>query len=331
MLNRKREMLLCAALCLPWMLCAEEAASGHYVPGGLSSFVDVLPYDPGFVYVNQFNYYRGDVSGNRRLPLGGNLATGVDAESYASVHVFVYQSDWELLGGRYAAILAIPFARLDIDVSGTLTRPASRRPGLILPDRPASQRSKTISDRCEGLGDIYAAPFALAWKQDDLKYVLQLGVYAPTGEYEKGDLANIGRNYWTFEPTVGMSYLGSKNGIEVTTFAGVDINTENPDTDYRTGEQVHVDLTVAQHLPVGKGFLGLGANAFYYQQITGDSGDGAVLGDFKGRTIGVGPVLSYVAKLGDVDMVLELKWLPELETENRLEGDFVWMKAAFAF
>lgn len=322
-------VLFCLAA-LPLTLCAEEGGGGHYTPGATASFIDTLPYEPGFAYVNQFLYYGGDISGKRSLPLGRNLAAGVEATSCADVNVLLYQSSLELLGGRYAAAFAIPLARMDIDVSGTLTR-NPRRPGQIVPVSDELSRSKTISDTAEGLGDIYVAPFMLVWKKGDWKADTRLGLYAPTGKYDQDDLANIGKNYWTFEPGVSLSYLGSKNGVEVTSFAGFDFNTENQDTDYKTGEQAHLDLTVAQHLPLGKGFIGLGATGFYYQQVAGDSGDGAALGGFEGRSAGVGPVLSYAAKIGDSDLVFEVKWLPELETEKRLEGDYVWMKAAVLF
>jgi hypothetical protein len=72
----------------------------------------------------------------------------------------------------------------------------------------------------------------------------------------------------------------------------MDFNTENHKTDYRSGTQFHLDMTIAEHLPFLGGIIGVGANAFYCQQITGDSGSGARLGDVKGRTIGIGPVLS---------------------------------------
>jgi len=39
------------------------------------------------------------------------------------------------------------------------------------------------------------------------------------------------------------------------------------------------------------GLLSLGAEGFYFTQVTGDSGAGATLGDFKGMTAGLGPVL----------------------------------------
>ncbi len=316
--NRLYPMLLCAAA-LAATLYAEEGGGGHYTPGGTASFIDALLDKPGWAYANQGLYYGGDFSGKKGLPLGANLAGNVDATSYVDVNVLLYQSSLELFGGAYAACAAVPFVRMDIDVSGNLTGPRGR------------SASKQTSDRAEGLGDIYLAPFMLGWKKGDLKYDVRLGVYAPIGEYDKNDLANVGKNYWTVEPAVSMSYLGSKNGVEVTSFAGVDFNTENQDTDYQTGEQAHLDLTVAQHLPLGKDIAGLGANAFYYQQINGDSGDGARLGGFEGKTAGVGPVLSYVTKVCDRDLVLEVKWLPEMDVENRLAGDFVWVKAALIF
>jgi hypothetical protein len=40
--------------------------------------------------------------------------------------------------------------------------------------------------------------------------------------------------------------------------------------------------------------LGIGVNGFFYQQVTGDSGSGARLGEFEGRTAGVGPILTFL-------------------------------------
>jgi hypothetical protein len=177
-------------------------------------------------------------------------------------------------------------------------------------------------------------PVILGWKKGDVSYGTSLGLYAPTGEYEEGALANPGKNYWTLEPAVFVSWLSSTIGTEVSTFLGYDISTENPDTDYQSGEVIHLDTTVAQHLPLFGGFVGVGVNGFYYRQITGDSGDGAVLGGFEGQTMGVGPVVSYAMKVGKAkttDLVVELKWLPESDVEGRLEGDIIWAKVALAF
>jgi hypothetical protein len=127
------------------------------------------------------------------------------------------------------------------------------------------------------------------------------------------------------------SWLSSKIGTEVSLYAGVDFNTENKDMDYTSGTSLHLDLTVAQHLPLCGGFIGIGANAFYYEQLTGDSGADALLGDFKGMTVGVGPVLSYVRQMGKSQLLAELKWLPELDVDKRMKGDYVWFKLGVTF
>ena len=62
----------------------------------------------------------------------------------------------------------------------------------------------------------------------DLKLDFRLGVFAPTGEYEVGQLANVGKNYWTFEPGIMASWLSSKIGTEVSLYTGVDFNTREP-------------------------------------------------------------------------------------------------------
>ncbi|WP_250645190.1 transporter [Candidatus Thiodictyon syntrophicum] len=54
-----------------------------------------------------------------------------------------------------------------------------------------------------------------------------------------------------------------------------------------------------------------------------------MLGDFKGRTAGLGPVLGYVLPLGKQNFVTELRWLRELDTRNRLAGDYVWLKLVY--
>ncbi|MBK6511967.1 MAG: hypothetical protein IPG06_22730 [Haliea sp.] len=49
----------------------------------------------------------------------------------------------------------------------------------------------------------------------------------------------------------------------------------------------------------GSGFVALGAEAFYFDQLTCDSGNGAtLLGCFEGETAGLGPVLGYILPLG---------------------------------
>ncbi|NLI80336.1 MAG: transporter [Deltaproteobacteria bacterium] len=291
-----------------------EKGIGHYSPGMFASFIDAAP--TGLVVENVFNTYSGSAGAERIFPIGILLAADVDFTSYADVFVIAYGTPWGILGGKFSFAATIPYVWAD--VTAQLSGPT---------------RSFTRRDRAEGLGDMMLVPFWLAWNKGEFKWDVRLGIYAPTGAYDKEDLANVGLNYWTFEPTVSFSYLNTKIGLEVTAFAGMDFNTKNTDIDYRSGDVVHFDLTVAEHLPLFDcGILGVGVNAFYWKQLTGDSGSGARLGSFEGRTAGIGPVLSYISPpICGQTILVEAKWLPELDTSNRLEGDTIWIKLVWAF
>ena len=99
--------------------CAEEGGSGHYQPGTTSSFIDMLPdrATSTFVYANAFTYYQGSAGASRDLQLGGQVAANIKTTFYADTSIFLYQAPWTLLGGQYAAALAVPYVWLDVKAS----------------------------------------------------------------------------------------------------------------------------------------------------------------------------------------------------------------------
>jgi hypothetical protein len=299
---------------------AEEGGSGHYMPGSMSSFVDGVPTEPTFIARLNYLHYSGDTSVDRSIPIAGMTALNVDAESDAYGLTLLWAPDWDM-GNKwsYAMSATIPWVSMEVaaDVAAS--------PG-------DNVRSVRRSDRESGLGDIVLMPLMFNYKVNpDLNTNFRLAVYAPTGDYEVGRLANLGKNFWTVEPTAAVMYFGQKNGIEASLFFGMDFNTENSDTDYKSGIQAHLDGTLAQHFPLWGGLAGAGATGFWYQQISDDSGEGANLGGFKARAHGLGPVLSYVTKIAGQDLIGELKWLHEFDNRNRLEGDTIFFKVLTKF
>jgi hypothetical protein len=288
----------------------EEGGSGHYSPGSTASFLDAIPGQPGLAITNMFLYR--PVSANARMPIAGIVTDHLDGNLFADSLVAIYRTPLELLEGNLAFGGALPVVWLDVD---------------------ATAGGRSASENGSGIGDLLLYPFLLGWTRlgGDLQYDVRLGVYVPTGKYDVGSLANLGKNYWTFEPGVALFYRSGKPGLQASAYVAVDFNTNNGATDYQTGTQFHVDATLAEHFAVLGGLLGAGAGAFYYQQIGGDSGTGATLGDFKGRTIGIGPVVSYATNLGGLDAAVELKWLPEVDVKNRIQGDFFWIKLRAMF
>jgi hypothetical protein len=300
---------------------AEEGGSGHYLPGAIASFIDGVPLKETFVARLNVINYRGSMAAQKALPIAGVAAVGADASSWAYGLTLLWRPPLDL-GERwsYAMSATIPYLTMDVTASAVAPLPGGRSAAIGL------------ASSVDGLGDAVLMPLMLNYNVDpDFNVSLRVGAYAPTGNYRVGRLANTGKNFWTVEPIVGLMYFGQKNGREASVFIGGDFNAENGDTHYKSGTQFHVDGTLAQHFPLAGGLAGAGLSGYYYQQVTGDSGSGATLGDFKGKTVGLGPVVSYVGKLGGHDAIYELKWLHEIEAQNRMKGDIVWFKAVFKF
>ncbi len=294
---------------------AEEGGSGHYAPGGVATMIDLAPTQPGWIVQPLYLHYEGNASASKTLPIAGVIAGELDATIDALTLGGFYTFEKSVLGAHYSVGAYIPYMWMDA------TATVSIGPNTLAP----------LSDSVDGIGDITIIPAALAWKYGSWQFNALLPVYAPTGDYKVGRLANTGLNYWTFDPTVGVAYNNPKNGFNFALHTGVTINTENSDTDYTSGSVLHVEVSAQQLLPLGKGFIGIGFNGFLYEQISGDDGSGATQGDFKGRSMGIGPVLSYILPTKSGTGVLEVRWLPELDTENRVEGDYIWVKAAWQF
>ncbi len=282
----------------------------------MSSFVDGVPPKETFIVRYNMVYYEGDIAAKEPLPIAGVQTLGAEASSWAHGLSLLWRPPVDLgVRWSYAMSATIPFVWMDVSANVTAG------PGTV-------RRSSSAN----GLGDLVLMPVMFNYNiNSNLNTNFRVGAYAPTGDYEVGRLANTSKNFWTIEPTVGLMYFGVRNGIEASVFLGADFNTENPDTDYQSGTQAHVEGTLAQHFPLFRGLAGVGVNGFWYEQVSGDSGSGAAFGDFKARTAGLGPVLSHAFKIGKTEMIAELKWLHELETKNRLKGDTVWFKLVAKF
>jgi hypothetical protein len=313
-----RMLLLAAAISLSSIAAhAEEGLAGHYFPGALSSSIDLMPEKSEyltFAYANYSLYYHGSSN-----------VFGTNATTYSNTSAFLCQFPWLVpyLPGQpqYAVSLAVPYAWLKV-----------RAPGA--------------KDTDNGFGDIEMVPVALEWTKkatetESIKYAwrtqTEFGIYAPTGNFERGAVANIGRNYWTFEPSAATDYLlavpkTKACAVAFTVSTGFDFNTKNGATRYRTGDEFHLDGTLAGYGPLLGGLAGAGVSGFFYKQITGDSGKGAIAGSFEAMTTGVGPDLSYFYRIPakGLTMGAEVKWLPELSVSNRLSGNIVWLKFVIA-
>ena len=285
----------------------------------MASFIDGVSPTPAFIMRLNVIDYAGGIDAEKALPVAGLTALGVDVDSTALGLTAFWRPEWGSIGERWSFAMSATVPFVDLTVAA----------GVDPLDIGVTVRR---SDSESGIGDIVLMPVMLNYTiNDEWSTNFRLGIYAPTGDYEVGRLANPGKNFWTFEPVAALMYFGKKNGIEASIFAALDFNQENPDTNYKSGTQAHIEATFAQHFPLWGGIAGAGATGYWYQQISDDSGEGASFGGFRARARGIGPVVSWIKPLGEQEFVAELKWLNEFNVEKRPEGDIVFLKVMYRF
>ncbi len=217
-----------------------------------------------------------------------------------------------ILGGQAALGVAAIAGRMEVGISATLTGPGG---GTV---------SGSLRDTREGIGDLYPTA-SLRWMRGSHNFMVYTMAGAPVGDYSASRLANLGTNHWSLDVGGGYSYLDSQQGREFSATLGFTENWENPDTDYENGTSAHLDWAASQFLSEQ---LHVGVAGYFYEQLSGDSGAGAVLGDFKSRVAAVGPQVGYFFPVGGQKWYVNLKGYFEFDAKNRPEGSNVWLTLA---
>lgn len=320
-------LLLATTLQLP-AAHAAEGGMGDYALGLFGPQAGYLPAPGDVVKFDSWNY-SGDasISANRQVPCcAGGLTANADVKAgldmqaniLTAMHVFAAP----VLNGHAAVAVVLPYVDADLDLKGA----ATLSDGDPLGRRIAVAGRTTLSD--ENLGDSIVSSM-IGWHADRLHYTSGVNLYLPTGHYDEGKAVNTGRNYWAIEPNAAFTYLNESNGLEFSSSLGMTINRENTYTNYRTGNELHLELAGIQHLSK---YLYAGVASYHYDQLTGDSGSGAKAGDFKGKVNGVGPVIGGMVPIDEHRMlVLNARYYHEYGAENRLEGNAFWATAAVSF
>ncbi|MEP1469394.1 MAG: transporter [Halieaceae bacterium] len=284
---------------------AAEGGYSNYVPGTYGDFGMALAPADSWTLRNDTYYYGAEIDESLR---SGALQLDTDLDFLMNFTTLLYKPDFELFGGQYAGGIFMPIVSLDIKTDIDLN-------GLDF----------ETDDSASGLGDIALIPLALYWQNDNYYWSLLHLIVAPTGDYDIDNPINASLNYWSFDTNVAFTYLNPETGKDLSFNLGYIYNTENDDTDYQTGQELHLDFAFNQFF---SDTFALGLQGFYLKQFTGDSGDGAVLGDFKAEAAGIGPAALWSTNIGDQNVTFIAKWLHEFHAENRVEGDHIFFSFA---
>jgi hypothetical protein len=266
----------------------------------------VAPPD-GLSFKNDVFYFSGDIGGSLRSGLVEAQADVTLVYDYIS---FLYKPESKFFGAPMAFAVTQPIGYVDVDA-----------------DIRVGPSTTNLSDDQTGIGDTTLS-FILYGNRDKLHYSLGNYLVMPVGDYDVDEIANTGLNYWTYEVDIAATYLNEETGQDYSVVAGYGYNTENDDTDYQSGDEVHVDYSLNQFLSES---FAVGINGYFYKQVGGDSGSGAVLGSFKGEGAGIGPAIFYSKKISGKDVYFIAKWVHDYHAENRVKGDYAYASFALSF
>ena len=302
-------LLIVAACATGGRAGAAEFGVSSYRPGLMDLFAG-LALPPGSLIVkDEFLYQDARV---HVLLEGPGIEFHIRTVSYTDALFLAYATKIPLLGS-YWAFGVLPQVRL-----------SDQTIHAGPPNRPYSKQTSTVA----GLGDLIVLPYLLGWNFGQFHLSNDFMFYMPTGSYDRQRIIDIGDNRWAFEPDIGVTWMDEATGIEASMFIGYTINTKNNASHYLSGDEFHTDFALVDHLPHR---LILGMAGYAFQQTTGDSGTGAVLGPFKGRVVALGPLIAATIPMLRHLVTFTFKYDVEFEAQNRLTGNELWVTASCPF
>jgi len=300
---------------------AAENAAGFYLLGAKTSMSGYVP--PPGTYVSDLNYYyTGDAGGQAAVGialrrtgaiLDIDADVSIDANAYVNAPIAIWVAPEKVLGGNVGFGIMVPVGSKKVDIAidaiNTITLPNGT---TIVGNSQFDYDEDSVK-----FGDPVLNAL-MGWHQGNWHWSLNALLNVPIGPWDTDSITNLAFHHWGLDTTAAVTWLDTTRGHEISVAAGFTFNWENPDTDYRTGTEFHVEWALIQHL--SKTFS-IGLAGYHYQQVTGDSGAGATLGDFEGRVTALGPVVNYTFLLGKTPIMTQLEYLREFDAENRAEGD----------
>ncbi|EJW10855.1 hypothetical protein A33M_3924 [Rhodovulum sp. PH10] len=294
---------------------------------GLFGSLAAAPQQPGFSLTSV--YYHSSVSEHETVArareinrgrLSASVSTNVRARFAADADLALvipsYTFASPVLGGQATIGLTTITGRSNASVDALLNASILTGPFAI-----AGSRFYSVGDEVTGFGDLYPQ-LTMRWNAGVNNFMAYLTGNIPVGAYDPSRLANLGLGHGAIDGGVGYTYFDPTTGNEFSVVGGLTYNFENPDTDYRSGVDLHIDWGVSKFLTKQ---LQIGAVGYLYDQLTCDGGPGDRVGCFESRVASVGAQVGYIVPMGEIQGYVNLKAYREFEAENRAEGWNVWL------
>ena len=291
---------------------AAENGKGMYLLGSKNSMAGAVP-PPGFYFTSETYFYSGKAAPSLEIPDAGRIVAGVQADVILEVPIGLWVAPQQVAGGNLGFGVLTPFGHADVSAAAEVT----------VPGQPPI--SADIGDSSFTFGDPVLLA-TLGWSHEQWFWSVYSLLNVPIGDYKNGRLSNLAFNRWALDLGVAVTWFDASSGYELSSTAGFTFNGENDSTNYKTGTEFHVEFAALKHISSAFSF---GLAGYHYQQISDDSGTGASLGGFRGRTTALGGVLSLNSTLGGTPVNIKGRVYQEVETKNRLKATTGFVTLAF--
>jgi len=299
-----------AAIVIPSQpVMAAEGGSGFYLLGQRGQGAAILPTVEGVFFSMPTYHYSGDASGSQPLEVGGAATLGLDLDLQLVTPTALWMTPVDFLGGDLGLSATFVYGNADLAADFVVAIPGIE--DTVFGD----------SDDRWAMGDPVASAF-LGWNGENYAYTLTSSVNIPAGDYDLGRLSNVSLNHWAADVTAAGTWFFPQSQIELSGATGFTFNDKNDDTEYETGDEFHLEAAAFYRISES---LSVGLNGYYYKQLSGDSGEGAVLGSLKGEVAAIGPGLSGTFVVGSAAVSMSFSYYHEFSAENRLEGNSAWL------
>jgi len=298
---RQEVIKTAVVLALAGAFCTTAFAGemGHYPLGSEGVKGGTIP-PPGTYYRMYTTYYYADkVIGSD----GHRVDTNYRLHLFANVHRMVWVSHTKMFGADYFADALIPFLYTEVE---------------------AKALGADDHDFC--YGDINIEPFGLAWHQPQYDVSIGLSFFAPTGKFNKNNLASPGRDFWTQMTTLGGTWYPDKEKTwSASILSRYEIHTTKDHSDVRPGRNFLFEWGISKMIPP---CWELGVAGYSQWQVGDDSGSDVTWDkSVHDRVSAVGPEIN----LGDpaTGCFYSLRLLKEFSAVDRPEGwvvTFTWTK-----
>ncbi len=292
---------------------ADQGGVSFWLPGLFGSLASA-PGEPGWSYAGIYIHSSVKAGGNQQFAQGGEIRAGIDGDVDLVAFGPSYIFEEPVLGGQAALSLQWILGHAKGSVEATLTGPNG--------NEISGERTDTLTS----YGDLLPLG-SIKWNEGVNNFMVYMTGDIPIGDYDAERLANLGLGHAAIDGGIGYTYFNPHAGTEFSITGGLTYNFENPDTDYQNGIDGHIDW--AASIFPSESFH-IGPVGYVFQQVTGDSGEGATLGDFKSRVFGIGGQFGHFFPAGDMMGYLNIKGYHDFEAENRPEGWSVWLTLADA-